>query len=73
MVGEVTGGNPSSTGVYYDDRFNHAVVAAGTTSCACLFKPALAAKLRRACVLIEEAMRPLENKCARLTVRRRRS
>ena len=33
MVGQITGGNPSSTGVYYDDTFNHAVFPAGTTSC----------------------------------------
>jgi hypothetical protein len=33
MVGQVTGGNPSSTGIYYDDSFNHAVFPAGTTSC----------------------------------------
>ncbi len=34
MVGQVTGGNPSSTGVYYDDSYNHALLPAGTTSCA---------------------------------------
>src|SRR5437660_1658865 len=34
LVAQVTGGNPSSTGVYYDDTFNHALLAAGTTSCA---------------------------------------
>ena len=33
MVGQVTGGNPSSTGVYYDDTWNHALLPAGTTSC----------------------------------------
>ncbi|MBV8967853.1 MAG: alkaline phosphatase family protein, partial [Verrucomicrobia bacterium] len=33
MVGQVTGGNPSSTGIYYDDTWNHAVFPAGTTSC----------------------------------------
>src|SRR5246127_718905 len=33
MVGQVTGGNPSSTGIYYDDAWNHAVFPAGTTSC----------------------------------------
>jgi Type I phosphodiesterase / nucleotide pyrophosphatase len=33
MVGQVTGGNPSSTGVYYDDTWNHAVFPAGTTNC----------------------------------------
>src|SRR5262249_25238186 len=34
MVGQVTGGNPSSTGVYYDDSWNHSLFPAGTTSCA---------------------------------------
>lgn len=34
LVGQVTGGNPRSTGVYYDDSWNHALLAAGTTSCA---------------------------------------
>ena len=29
----VTGGNPASTGIYYDDTWNHAVFPAGTTSC----------------------------------------
>jgi predicted AlkP superfamily pyrophosphatase or phosphodiesterase len=29
MVGQVTGGNPSSTGVYYDDSYNHALLPAG--------------------------------------------
>ena len=33
MVGQVTGGNPRTTGVYYDDSFNHSVFPAGTTSC----------------------------------------
>jgi Type I phosphodiesterase / nucleotide pyrophosphatase len=33
MVGQVTGGNPSSTGIYYDDTWNHALLPAGTTSC----------------------------------------
>jgi hypothetical protein len=33
MVGPVTGGNPRSTGVYYDDTFNHSLLPAGTTSC----------------------------------------
>jgi hypothetical protein len=35
MVAQVTGGNPSSTGVYYDDSFNHALLPAGTTQSAC--------------------------------------
>ncbi|HKF77116.1 MAG TPA: alkaline phosphatase family protein, partial [Candidatus Dormibacteraeota bacterium] len=33
LVGQVTGGDPSSTGIYYDDTFNHALLPAGTTSC----------------------------------------
>lgn len=33
MVGQVTGGNPSTTGVYYDDSYNHALLPAGTTNC----------------------------------------
>src|ERR1700757_3703852 len=33
MVGQVTGGNPLSTGIYYDDTWNHGVYPAGTTSC----------------------------------------
>ena len=34
MVGQVTGGNPRTTGVYYDDTYNHTYLPAGTTSCA---------------------------------------
>jgi hypothetical protein len=34
MVALVTGGNPKSTGVYYDDSFNHALLLPGTTKCA---------------------------------------
>lgn len=34
MVGQVTGGNPATTGVYYDDTWNHALLPAGTTNCA---------------------------------------
>jgi hypothetical protein len=34
MVAQATGGNPGTTGVYYDDTFNHALLPAGTTSCA---------------------------------------
>lgn len=34
MVAQATGGNPSSTGVYYDDTWNHAVFPAGTVNCA---------------------------------------
>lgn len=33
MVGQVTGGNPSSTGIYYDDSYNHALLPPGTTNC----------------------------------------
>jgi hypothetical protein len=33
MVAQVTGGNPSSTGVYYDDSWNAALLPAGTTNC----------------------------------------
>jgi hypothetical protein len=34
MVGQVTGGNPKSTGIYYDDSFNHSMFPARTTNCA---------------------------------------
>jgi hypothetical protein len=34
IIGQVTGGNPSSTGVYYDDSYNHGLLPAGTTDCA---------------------------------------
>lgn len=34
MVGQVTGGNPSTTGIYYDDSWNAALLPAGTTNCA---------------------------------------
>src|SRR5690349_11252015 len=33
MVGQITGGNPKTTGVYYDDTWNHALLPAGTTHC----------------------------------------
>jgi Type I phosphodiesterase / nucleotide pyrophosphatase len=33
MVGQVTGGNPGSTGVYYDAEYNHNLLRAGTTAC----------------------------------------
>src|SRR5271166_593259 len=33
MVGQVTGGNPRTTGIYYDDTWNHDVFPAGTTKC----------------------------------------
>jgi hypothetical protein len=34
MVAQVTGGNPSSTGIYYDDSYNHALFPPATTDCA---------------------------------------
>jgi len=34
MVAQVTGGNPGTTGVYYDDSYNRALLPAGTTDCA---------------------------------------
>jgi hypothetical protein len=34
MVGQVTGGNPGTTGIYYDDAYNHDLLPAGTTACA---------------------------------------
>lgn len=33
-IAQVTGGNPKTTGVYYDATFNHALLPAGTTKCA---------------------------------------
>ena len=33
LIGQVTGGNPATTGIYYDDTWNHAVFPAGTTKC----------------------------------------
>ena len=33
LVGQVTGGDPGVTGVYYDDTWNHALDPAGTTDC----------------------------------------
>lgn len=33
MVGQATGGNPATTGIYYDDTWNHAVFPPGTTNC----------------------------------------
>ncbi len=33
MTAQVTGGNPRTTGIYYDDEYNHAVLPPGTTSC----------------------------------------
>ncbi|WIX76764.1 alkaline phosphatase family protein [Amycolatopsis carbonis] len=34
LVGQLTGGNPATTGVYYDATYNHALLPAGTTHCA---------------------------------------
>ncbi|MGW4568300.1 alkaline phosphatase family protein [Streptomyces sp. NPDC004561] len=34
MVGQITGGNPGTTGVYYDDAYNSGLLPAGTTTCA---------------------------------------
>ncbi len=33
MTAQVTGGNPRTTGIYYDDEYSHAVLPAGTKSC----------------------------------------
>ncbi|HEX3444675.1 MAG TPA: alkaline phosphatase family protein, partial [Chthoniobacterales bacterium] len=33
MIGQLTGGNPFSTGCYYDDTWNHALLPPGTTNC----------------------------------------
>jgi hypothetical protein len=33
LIGQVTGGNPASTGIYYDDTWNHAVFPAGSKNC----------------------------------------
>ena len=33
MTAQATGGNPRTTGIYYDDEYSHAVLPAGTTSC----------------------------------------
>ncbi len=34
MVGQVTGGNPKTTGIYYDVSYDHSLLPAGTTDCA---------------------------------------
>jgi hypothetical protein len=34
MVAQVTGGSPATTGIYYDDSYNHSLLPAGTTNCA---------------------------------------
>lgn len=33
MVGQVTGGNPKTTGIYYDVSYDHSLLPAGTTNC----------------------------------------
>jgi hypothetical protein len=33
MTAQLTGGGPATTGVFYDDTFNHALFPAGTTTC----------------------------------------
>ena len=33
MTAQMTGGNPKTTGVFYDVEYNHALLPAGTTSC----------------------------------------
>jgi hypothetical protein len=33
LVGQMTGGDPGVTGIYYDDTWNHGVFPAGTTNC----------------------------------------
>ncbi|WP_297342806.1 alkaline phosphatase family protein [Amnibacterium sp.] len=33
MVAQLTGADPGTSGVYYDDTFNHALLPAGTTDC----------------------------------------
>jgi Type I phosphodiesterase / nucleotide pyrophosphatase len=33
MVSQATGGNPATTGIYYDDTYNPALLPPGTTSC----------------------------------------
>lgn len=33
MTAQMTGGNPKTTGVYYDDEYNHALFPPGTKSC----------------------------------------
>jgi hypothetical protein len=34
MISQLTGGNPGTTGVYYDDTYSTALLPAGTTDCA---------------------------------------
>ena len=39
MVGQVTGGNPKTTGIYYDDAYSRELLAAGTAGSACKTTP----------------------------------
>ena len=39
IVAQVTGGNPGTTGLYYDDTYNHSLLPAGTTTCDGSVKP----------------------------------
>jgi len=34
LMAQVTGGNPGTTGIYYDDTYDRSVLPAGTTNCA---------------------------------------
>jgi len=34
LIGQVTGGDPAVTGIYYDATYNHRLLPAGTTACA---------------------------------------
>ena len=34
LIGQVTGGNPKTTGIWYDVSYNHALLPPGTTNCA---------------------------------------
>lgn len=34
MIGQFTGGNPATTGIWYDDTYNRSLLPAGTTNCA---------------------------------------
>ena len=43
MVGQVTGGNPKTTGIYYDDAYSRALLPPGTTNCS--NHPALGAEV----------------------------
>lgn len=35
MVGQATGGNPRTTGIYYDDAYSRSLLPAGTTAASC--------------------------------------